>query len=350
MCVIVAKKIQNSSSDIEPNWFLYKIRDKTYEPEYNVTYYKSREDLETVFITDISNDWSEGVNSSGIMLVNTTLQNHDDVNDGFNDVSDPMNRTNKKEGSILKEVFKTDNLEDAVNIVVDAKFEGCTFLSDGQKLYVLEIFLPKKVKDKYEKIILAENPDLDIEKAKTKKDYIEIRKQTRELVYKRVQDSDYSIVKKEIIEDDLVVRTNHGIYLKKAGYTPEDDGYDSSVNRRKVVIDTLESLEINNPFDVLTTIKNLDNEDIHKNPEMRPIRVDPSEYFTTTVLMLVPTGTMFAIPLRSSFKDIEIDKLLKPREVNFVLLPKNFNLWRIFESTKNNLKEYFNRRINNGKF
>ena len=35
MCVIAAKKVKLKNSDVE-NWFLYKVRDRNYDPEYKL--------------------------------------------------------------------------------------------------------------------------------------------------------------------------------------------------------------------------------------------------------------------------------------------------------------------------
>lgn len=346
MCVAIGVRIKRENTDIVPNWFLYKVRDRVYEPNYKIVYFKEGK-FESVYISDDIDDWSEGVNSAGIMLVSATLQNHNDKKEGDEKVKkkvDVVGHKKSDSGVLLRKIFKMDDLDKIVKLLEDERFEGNTLVSDGKRLFIVEIFLPVKIKDKYEKEVLEKNPKLASDEKDD--DYSDKRKKVRDIIYTLVQKEDYQVFIKEVEDDNIVVRTNHGIELKNAGYTPKDgEGYESSMNRRKVVLDTLEDLEINNPFDVLTAIKNLGGEDVHKNVMMRPIRSEPCKYITTTILMLTPTGTMFAVPMEATFRDIELDKINEDKGVSFVLLPKNFNLWKIFETPKKKLKEYFERRI-----
>lgn len=349
MCVIIAQKIKRENTDMIPNWFLYKVRDRTYEPEYKIVYDKDGK-FESVTISDNHDGWMEGVNSKGIMIVSATLQNHQDKKEGDEPKKRKLNYLNHKkndQGKTLRKILDSETLEEAVKIIEKNLFEGNTFVSDGRRLFVVEIFLPIKQKERYEKIVLKDHPELETSEDDNK--YSDKRRKLRDLVYELTKKEDYEIHIEEVIEDELVVRTNHGIFLKKAGYQPKDgEGYESSMNRRKVVIDTLEDLEINNPFDVLSAVKNLGLEEIHKDPMMRPIRVEPCKYITTTIIMLTPIGTMFAIPMEAKFENININKISEDRGVSFVLLPKNFNLWKTFEDEpkkKLKLKEYFERMI-----
>lgn len=340
MCIAVASKIKLANTEKE-NWFLFKVRDRTYTPEYKITYI-DEDGVQAVFLTDKQNDWSEGVNSKGIMLVSTTLQNHDDKKDDGSGGTgtgkrkvDLINHKMPGIGPLLRDVFKMDKIEDVVKTLEDKRFEGCTLVSDGKRLFVIEIFLDKVIKEKYEQIILKKRPEL-ADKEDPKK-----RMELRDIIYSMVNKEEFKVEVREINKKENIVRTNHGVFLKDSGYTPKDgDGYKSSILRREYVQKTLDGMDINHPFDVLTAIKNMKSPRVHENPEMRPIRIPPSKYITTTVLMLTPTGTMFAIPMEAKFENIDINKLNQDKGVNFVLLPKGL---RLFESTY----KYFSNKIIN---
>jgi len=75
----MAEKSVLKSSNKE-NWFLYKIRDRAYDPSYKLEV-QEKNGVETLFLTDQDTAWSEGVNSSGIMVVSAALDNHSDLDD-----------------------------------------------------------------------------------------------------------------------------------------------------------------------------------------------------------------------------------------------------------------------------
>jgi len=321
MCVVVASKIKLKNSEKE-NWFLYKIRDRAYTPEYRIKYNTGKDTgVQAGYIVDNDSDWSEGVNEKGIMIVNAALQNHEDKKDGTSKGKKVSKGKVSRNGVIIREALKQKKIEDAVEILVDARFDGNTLVSDGKRLFVLEIFLHQNTKDK----ILA---DLEIDPIADEDD-------VKAILKKHITPEDYDVKVKEITDKDekLVVRTNHGILLPKAGYQPKDGvGYDSSTNRRNVVIDTLEKLEPEHPFEILTALKNLGSDDIHKEDIMRPIRTMPaSPYLSTTVLMLTGTGSMYILPLDCTFEDTSLNRIQKDRNVHVVILPKKLPLFEDFK-------------------
>jgi hypothetical protein len=211
------------------------------------------------------------------------------------------------------------NLDEIVKFLTDTRFEGSTFVTDGDRLFVLEIFLFQQTKDKILK-------SLDI-------DSIEDSEKVKEMVMKEVKLEDYKVVVKEIKDENLVVRTNHGIFLKDAGYTEKDgEGYISSVIRRNTVIDNINKLNPNHPFEILTCLKNLTTNKLNRRTEMCPIREEPSKYLTTAILMLTPTGTIYVIPVFCKFEETSLNRILKDRDSSVVILPKRLPL---FESKKN---------------
>ena len=321
MCVIIAKKCKLKGSKKE-NWFLYKVRDRAYDPVYTVKY-NSKGDVQAVFLVDQSSDWTEGVNSAGIMLVSASLQNHEDKKDGQSKskTSNNIPKQVTRNGVILRQVLRLDNINDVVDRLVEEKFTGNTFVSDGNKLFILEIYIKsdniKKYKDEYIK-------DFDINK------YTDAEIKLK--IMNNLQPDDYEVNVREIKKDIMVARTNHGIIDSDAGYQPSDAGYESSTLRLKTALDALKVLDLeSHPFETLTLLKNLTQE--NNKEENNPIRVkgNDSGFFSGTIVMLTPTGSLFAVPLHSTFENVDFNRIHKERKVSFVLLPKNLPLFESFK-------------------
>jgi len=326
MCVIAAKKCKLKNSKKE-NWFLYKIRDRNYNPKYELEV-KTSNGIETLFLTDHINKWSEGINSKGLMIVSAALDNHSDFEDN-GQMSDTASVHKKNVSAMiaLRSAIASKDIGTAKAILIKDRFVGTSFISDGDKLEILEIYVnddaynresEKYGKDKLEKLNKAEQ-------------IIE--------VMKGITDEDYDIASHEVKKDSIAVRTNHGRLLDKAGYQPEDEdpkGYTSSMFRWKLSKEALSDLgKDTHPFDVITTLKNMKN--INKEPQNNPIRVKQGKdkdglqpYYSTTIVMLTPTGTMFAVPLEDEVDNKSKLSLKDGRKVDFVLLPKNLPLFESF--------------------
>jgi hypothetical protein len=242
-----------------------------------------------------------------------------------------VHKKNKDAMVALRSAIGSKDIKTAKEILIRDRFVGTSFISDGENLCILEIYVNDDAYEREsEKFGRAK-----LEKLNKAEQIIEIMK--------GIKDSDYDIAEHDVKKDKVAVRTNHGRLLDKAGYQPEDEdikGYTSSMFRWKISKDALEKLGDNShPFDVLTTLKNLKG--IEKEPQNNPIRIKTGldaegkqPYYSTTVVMLTPTGTMFAVPLED-----EVDgdskaklRLRKDRKIDFVLLPKNLPLFEGFIS------------------
>lgn len=316
MCVIMASKIKLKNSSKE-SWFLYKIRDRAYTPEYKIKY-SSSGSIESGFIVDSSSDWTEGVSNKGIMIVNSALQNHEDKKDGTTKGRSISNGKVSRNGVIIRKALKLPNIKDVVDFLVDVRFDGCTFVSDGKKLFIIEIFLSQQTKD-------AIIDDLEM-------DPVDNEEEVKTALLKHIKPEDYEVQIKEIKEDKLIVRTNSGVLIPKAGYQPKDgDGYKSAIFRRDTVMRTLENLKPTHPFEILTALKNLNSADIHKDNFMRPIRSMPdSPYQSTTIICLTSTGTMFVVPIACKFQDTNFGRVNKERTVHIIILPRDLPLFESF--------------------
>jgi hypothetical protein len=327
MCVIMAKKSKLKNSNKE-NWFLYKIRDRAYSPKYKLEVEKKK-NVETLFLIDQDTSWSEGVNSKGVMIVSAALDNHSDLDDNGSGSSGNSAAAGQMEKTkALRAAISSESVDDALQILIKDRFIGTSFISDGDRLIILEIYVNDK----------AYQREIDKLIKKHGKKYLESMKIVDQVykIMEGITEDDYDVKYHEVVKDKLAVRTNHGKLLPDAGYQEDDKdkaGWNSSQKRYSYTYRAMENIGECHPFEALTVLKNLHG--LEKNPQNNPIRVKEGAtkdkpYYSSTVVMLTPTGTMFAVPL-----DSEVDEksrlTLKPdRNVDFVMLPKNLPLFESF--------------------
>jgi len=263
------------------------------------------------------------------MVVSAALANHSDLDDnGSGSSGNPAAAGQMEKTKDLRAALSAKSVDKAVKILTDNRFIGTSFISDGTKLVILEIYVNQ---DAYEREIkrITDEGKIDLEKMKIVDQVYKIME--------GITDDDYDVASHETKKDSLAIRTNHGKLLPDAGYQEDDDdksGWNSSRNRYSYAYKALDELGDDcHPFDVLTTLKNLN--DVDKNPQHNPIRpkdgvTSEKPYYSSTILMLTPTGTMFAVPLDSIVDEKSKLTLKKDRKTHFILLPKNLPL---FEST-----------------
>jgi hypothetical protein len=315
MCVIVAKKIRLHGTDVE-NWFLFKCRDRIYDPEYSFRFLKGR-GIESVFLVDEISSWTEGTNSVGISLVNTALQNHQDQSVG--EAGGPVYPN--RDGIIVRQCLKMKDIKEVVETIKRELLLGNTFVTDGDRLFVIEIAI------KAEAVERATNAIDDIKS-------IKFASEIQHKIMQGIHTEDYLVKAVEIRDPkiDLVVRTNHGVLISQAGYQKSDKdltGYESSMARYKHTYDAIKDLDKDtHPFQILTIIKNLGQDDVDENPKNRPVRNKGwSKYYTSCVVMLTPTGTLFVVPIDCKFKTTDHKHLNQKHKVGVVILPKDMPLF-----------------------
>jgi len=318
MCVIIAKKLSLKASQTANNkpresWFLFKIRDRSYAPEYSLDIETFGKD-EVLFLIDKDTRWTEGVNSNGLMMVSAALDNHTDLEDNG---SSTRGAGQKEKLDALRKGMTAKNIDSGVKALTDNRFIGTTFVSDGVRMIIVEIYVKN---ESYERELAKYKKD-DLEKLNAQQQNVKIMK--------GISDDDYDVEVQEIKKDDLVIRTNHGKLIDDAGYQPDDeekDGWESSTKRYEYTKQAIEALKDAHPFDILTTLKNL--KDVDKNPQNNPIRTQTKEkpYYTQTIVMLTPTGSLYVIPIDATFDKSHFN-LKDDRKVDFILLPKNLPLF-----------------------
>lgn len=313
MCVTVAMLLPRDKVTGEPTpdakWRLAKIRDRAYEPTYRVKRYTVKEvGCSQLFLVDTDSDWTEGlsVDSKGnfLSIVNSALNNSFDKKDNGTKAKTTSGVSNN--GKVLRKALKSHNVDEAVKIIKENAIDGCSLITDGNKLVVVECTLPSEVKEKYRKMKGGNRFD-DV-----------------------VPPSEYKIVVKEIKKDTLVVRTNHGVFDVSFGYQPKDgESYQSSKKRLQYATDALNK-RVFEPLDLITTLSKLSSDDVDENPFYRPIRKD-TDIFSTTVIQTDPSGTMIVKPIKCKF-DIgnALNLISNEYLTHMVILPMGSKLFESF--------------------
>lgn len=253
MCVTCAIKLPRDRDTGKPvkdaKWVLFKIRDRPYDPVYKFKTYDDGKTT-TLFLVDEDSDWTECIrvsNKTGeteLMFVNSALNNLRDKRDGV----DPTNISKTSSGLVARRNARFSNLEEAVKEFTEMQFDGCTYVSDGEKCFLIESSIDNKYTRELKKI----------------KDMEERRSKAKEF--------DHTTTTEEIT-DWISVRANHGITNKKVGYEDRDGiSYRSSKNRK----DYAEMYIKEHVFevdDIIPVIDKMGEPLVHKNPFLRPKRI-----------------------------------------------------------------------------
>jgi hypothetical protein len=296
----------------DAKWRLAKIRDRVYNADYKIRRYTvSEHGASQLFLIDNDTDWTEGVSvlkdGTYISMVNSALNNHSDKKDGKakNDVNDMPISSN---GRVIRKALKQNNIKDSVKLIQENKFDGCTLITNGDQLFIIETSIPEEIAAKYRGTLKDGQRFEDV-----------------------VQPEEYATEVLEIKEDYLIVRTNSGVLETKFGYQPKDgDGHKSSIKRREYAMKALEENAFE-PLDLITTLSKLGREEIDKNPFFRPVRlkdeVPPIEgsdvkIFSTSIIQTDPSGTMIVKPIECSFDIKNPHNLISSKyRTHLVILP-----------------------------
>jgi len=237
-CTIAAVRIDDGV-------VLAKNRDRGYKARVEIIH-EIVEDVEVVYWRDIDTDWSEGMNEFGIGIVNSSL----------------MVAQDEKE---VKGVEKERKIDDK-NKDKSAKKR---FAADGGKIRKALTYktLPKVIKS----IISYRGED--------KKD-VGLKGETivsnNKNVYIIEMTAKHSPVIKKLKDDSkVIVRTNHGIYQKSAGYT-RGKKRKSSVIRMELAKDHLKNIK--KDMDVIDVMK----KKYKKDPFLNPYRTKNMYHMQTT--------------------------------------------------------------------
>lgn len=314
MCVTVAVKLPRDRETGKPakdaQWVLFKIRDRAYDPTYQFKTLQS-ETSTTLFLVDRDSDWTECIrvnNASGdteLMFVNSALNNSMDKKDG---TKGKPKKTGKRKpadhGLTARRAARGMNLKEAIENFKTMKFDGCTFVSDGDKCFLIESSLPADVKHELKNKRTKEGAEKTLRQAAQEDDYI---------------------TTVEEVTDWLCVRTNHGVTNEEAGYQEKDGiSFESSTSRREKAENYVKE-HIFEVQDIIPAIDAMGEEFIEKNAFLRPRRVkeeiekladkDPnfnSIIYSTSAFVMTSNGSIKVKLYDASISEININKIYSP--------------------------------------
>jgi len=324
MCVILAKKIKGE-------WNLFKFRDRKYNPTYDIKDYLVN-GLEVTYLRDKKSHWIEGINDNKVTLVSAALDNHADASivtaaEQQNTKTDKLfkeylKNTNLRNYEILKRVLRQPTIEEALDVIVSNKFIGNTFLTDGEKLYSIEIAIPQA------KLLKYRHSD----------DYKEMPyKEFKVDIMNNLDENDFKVSVKDYTNKTIAVKTNHSIDRKGLGYVENQKGYESSIKRREIALNYLKNIKDSSIEDIVYMLSNLDLPKFDSNPENRPLRnkdkinldkeerkkLNISSYYTTDIFGFSPSKkTIYVLPLYSKIVNYNT-YYKKDTKTHIIVLNKN---------------------------
>jgi len=216
MCVIASLYLENQS-------MLVKNRDRKYKASIKVIH-ELIDGVETLYIYDLDTGWAEGLNEYGIGITNATLMVNQDEREGL--IIKKRKNTVSYDGDKIRKALSLNNIESVVNYLTDYKnrkpqhngLKGITLVANTEIKYVIE--------------------------GTTK----------------------HSPLVVEVPKEELIVRTNHGIYYPGAGY---NTGLKKQSSVSRLEISERELKKVDKVSKVLNTLSNQYVKDNFLNPYRR---------------------------------------------------------------------------------
>ena len=275
MCIIVAKYFPGTG------WAGAKNRDRNYTPTLDFI-----EDVdgrnERIMMHDKVTGYKEGINSSGLSILNTSLDVYDDETE-----VEAGTAESSPDGRIISEALKlTDPLE-AVRLLVKRKLGGCTIVFNQEDLYLIE----------------ATDDD---------------------------GTAPYRYLVKKIGRGNTVARANHGIWLEDAGYQRNPNSESETLGRisSEARLAQAEALvkAAQKPEDLVDGMCQV----YVNHPQLNIMRysTERKKMRTTSQQLCVPRErTLYCRPI-SSHVDFDFWRLNKPHTNVWVEILGNRVLWQ----------------------
>lgn len=243
MCVVACAYLKDLG------WVIAKNRDRNYKPIIRIR--KSfRNDMERLYIWDERTKYSEGVNEFGVGVISASVQVKEDEAEGAKAVTKDKSYTKKKrvfyspDGLRLRTALFEKTALDVTNKLIELEIPGNTIIADKERCFILEgAFI-----------------------------------EGDEYVYKVA----------EVAKNNIVVRTNHGIFLPWTGYninieSQREKRIGSEVRYEKVAKAMRSVFTFEQFLDAMS-------DESDENPQMNPLRVDlqKNAMRTTGQIIIVP--------------------------------------------------------------
>lgn len=241
MCVVIGKFFE------EHGWVGIKHRDRNYTP--TITFKKKEvKGVEVLYFWDTLTQWCEGINSAGVSVLSASLMVSDDEKEYKTCSENKPSKTGKK----VQKILKYPDLEQVVEQAIKEKLTGNTLIFNRDRMFLLEgAWKPGEY--------------------------------ATQGFYFKVE---------EIPTTEIVVRTNHGIWLSGTGYQKEDNLDNRISSELRLIYSELIAQNANDPRELLNKL----TQKIETNMQLNPFRVVKQEYdmHTTSQIMIIPKNhTMY---------------------------------------------------------
>jgi hypothetical protein len=279
MCVVIGKYFENLGNN-QGGWVGMKNRDRNYVPDISFKKINAN-GMEILYFWDDITQYCEGFNESGIAIISSALL----VTDDEKEIT-VRSKTPSKDGIKIKKALTYSTIKEVAMSLIKQKLTGHTLIFNEDTMMVLE---GSWKKGEYKK-----------------------------------QGYEYEITK--IPKDQIVVRTNHGIDIKWAGYQRTEDDNQSmsrvSSESRKLIGEYV-ATNATTPRELMDNM----TKDYTGNPQLNALRVetDDKKMRTTSQIMIIPSErTMYIRPVQSNM---------------------NFNFWELNQPNQHTWVEIVSNRV-----
>ena len=248
MCIVIGKYFP------EIGWVGLKNRDRNYVPEISFKK-KYVEGVEICYFWDDITQYCEGFNSAGVGILSASLMVIDDEKE-----IKTRAKTPSKDGKKVKKALEYPDVEAAAMMIIKQQLTGNTLIFNKDRMFLVEAAYPAK-----------ENYDYQVH---------------------------------EIPQDQVIVRTNHGIWLPDTGYQRDYDEAETLSrisSESRYLIASLVAQDAQTPEEVLDNL----TKDYTGNGQLNALRttLDKKKMRTTSQIMIVPSEkTMYVRPVQSHMK------------------------------------------------
>ena len=251
MCIIIARYFDDLG------WVGIKNRDRNYVPDISFKR-KQINGQEILYFWDDITQYCEGINSNGVAVLSASLMVRDDEKE-----VEKRSSTPSKDGIKIRKALTQTSARDVAKSLIKQKLTGHTIIFDQHDCYILE-------------------------GAWRKGEY-------------KSGGYDYHVIDR-VPKDKFVVRTNHGVKLKWAGYQ-RDDTAGHSMSRISSECRRLIAEYATEVSDTPLEIMNRLTEDYTGNGQLNALRTtdEVKKMRTTSQTMIIPKEkTMYIRPVQSN--------------------------------------------------
>jgi hypothetical protein len=271
MCIVIGKYFKGIG------WVGAKNRDRNYIPEISFRK-KTKDGMEILYFWDDITQYCEGINSAGIAILSASLMVLDDEKEISNRAKTPS-----KDGKRIKAALTYPDIKAAAMSLIKSEMTGNTLVFNKDTMYLIEAAKDKNDGGKFK----------------------------------------YKV--QEIPHDQIVVRTNHGIWLPWAGYQRVEDNEAETLSRissecRRLIAEEV-AVEADYPEDILDNL----TKDKTGDGQLNALRTttDRKKMRTTSQILITPEEkTMYIRPVQSHMK-FDFWKLNDPKQQTWVEILSN---------------------------